>query len=124
MFNINQPSPPPPPSGKVKFGGLIYSVIPHRDALASDAAKELTTISHQLDDFAIDQTSETHSFDPEVDGRFGHYHVYTLESYLKLISYVKETWIWSTMLSFEIIETLERDDKVGNGFVVVHRVLK
>jgi ubiquinone/menaquinone biosynthesis C-methylase UbiE len=103
----------------VKPGGIIFSIIPLRDALESDKNKPITTLEHQLEDYAHDRTVDTHEYDP-ADGKYGHLHVYTLESYLALIILMNKAF--GDML--EILETENPDQKVANGFAIVHKVLK
>ena len=94
----------------LKPGGVIVMIFPKKSAL--DHTREVTPISHFMDDYRNKKTVETHSIE-EVGVRRGHYHVFTLASMLELIQ--------SADLDWQILEALETDDKVGNGHMVVAR---
>jgi SAM-dependent methyltransferase len=76
----------------------VVLVIPHRDR-TFDADRELTPVSELL------RRHEQRFEDP----RDLHWSVWTLESFLEL----------SDSLGLRVIDALDPDDKVGNGFVVV-----
>lgn len=104
----------------VRNDGIIFSIIPHRDAHHLDATRPLTTLDHQLDDYLTNQTTETHPIPGEFE-KYGHYHVYDIESYKSLVGLVNHI-VGKSIL--EIIEVAETDDKAINGYTFVHRVLK
>ncbi len=104
----------------VRSGGIIFSVVPHRNALEADAALPLTTIAHQVRDFIRDETTETHPVE-DGSGKFGHYHRYSHESYIELISFFNEVF---GPTKLEIVESLKVDDRVGNGYSFVQRIEK
>ncbi len=104
----------------VRPGGIIFSVVPHRNALEADAVLPLTTIAHQIHDFVKGETTETHPVE-DGSGKFGHYHRYSLESYMELVSFFSEIF---SPINLEILEYLNVDDRVGNGYSFVQRVEK
>jgi ubiquinone/menaquinone biosynthesis C-methylase UbiE len=104
----------------VRNDGIILSIIPHNDALLADKDREITTISHQVDDYWRSETCETHPI-PEGHGKNGHYHTYTMNSYLLLISYINAL---NPKKYFDILEAVDPDGKVNNGFLVIMKVVK
>ncbi len=104
----------------VEPDGIIYSVIPCRDTTPADASKPLTTLEHQIEDYRIGHTPETHPIDGDFDEKWGHIHRYDIESYKSLIKLVND--MFDGIL--QIVDVAEKDDKVGNGFTVVHKVIK
>jgi hypothetical protein len=98
---------------------LIYSVIPKRDALEADAVLPITTIGHQLLDYINHVTYETHEIPPG-HGKHGHYHIYSVDSYIELIEKINQF----AGIRFELVDYLDTDDKVGNGHVNILRVIK
>lgn len=103
----------------VEPGGLIISIIPKRDALPQDACLPVATIDHQVVDYINNSNHDSHEILPG-HSRYGHYHIYSYESYFMLVDKFNEIF----GKSLEIIDSLETDDKVGNGSLFVHRVLK
>ncbi len=104
----------------VRPGGIVFSVVPHRNALAADAALPLTTLAHQVRDFIRGETTETHPVE-DGSGKFGHYHRYSFDSYAELISFFNGVF---SPTKLEILESLVVDDRVGNGYSFVKRVEK
>jgi SAM-dependent methyltransferase len=76
----------------------VVLVVPHRDR-TFDRGRELTTTAELLDRHERGATAETE----------GHWSVWTHESFLGLCS----------DLGVEVVDSLDPDDKVGNGFMVV-----
>jgi SAM-dependent methyltransferase len=76
----------------------VVLVVPHRDR-TFDRERELTTISE-----LISRREERATADHEA-----HWSVWTCESFLGLCSH----------LGLRIVDSLDPDDKVGNGFIVV-----
>jgi SAM-dependent methyltransferase len=104
----------------LKPNGLIYAIIPHPDASPADRGRPLTTFEHALEDWWSDATVATHACDPG-HGPRGHYHVFSPGSLIDLI----DRWnVERGGLAFQLVDRLERDDKVGNGFTVVYKVVK
>jgi hypothetical protein len=54
-------------------------------------------------------------------GRRGHYHRLTLQLFLKAVGWLNSV---PGRPLYEVVETREKDDVVGNGFVVVLRAVK
>jgi ubiquinone/menaquinone biosynthesis C-methylase UbiE len=100
--------------------GIIFSIIPKRDALKSDAGLPITSLYHQIFDWYQNQTYETHVIS-EGNAKYGHYHIYSVESYIELIDFFNDM---NPSDRLEIVEIMETDDKVGNGSIFVHRVIK
>jgi SAM-dependent methyltransferase len=76
----------------------VVLVVPHRDR-TFDRDRELTTAAELLDRHERSVTAETEA----------HWSVWTLESFLALCDH----------LGLGIVDSLDPDDKVGNGFMVV-----
>jgi glycosyltransferase involved in cell wall biosynthesis/SAM-dependent methyltransferase len=96
----------------VRKGGIIYMIVPLQNAALSDMGKEITSWRHILDDFK-NQANE-HS-EPEA-GNFGHchYHVFSIDSMRKIVENVFGDHL-------QLVDYMEKDDKVGNGFTLVYR---
>jgi SAM-dependent methyltransferase len=77
----------------------VVLVVPHRDR-TFDRGRELTTTTELLDRHERGATSDT-------EGQ--HWSVWTHESFLDFCG----------DLGVDVVDSLEPDDKVGNGFVVV-----
>ena len=78
----------------------IYIICPQRDALPSDRDKPLTTI----DDLTIRQLTGDNS-----DMTDEHHSRWTSKTFVRMCKY----------FGFKVLEVLDPDDKVGNGFTVV-----
>jgi glycosyltransferase involved in cell wall biosynthesis/GT2 family glycosyltransferase len=99
----------------LKPQGLLYMIVPKRDAAPSDRGKPLSTWKHFLQDFT---NRQTHEKEPNA-GAFGycHYHVFsnrTLQGVVRQIFGDR----------MELCDMLETDDKAGNGFTLVYRKVK
>src|SRR5262249_6289681 len=69
----------------IKPGGIVFIICPKRNALSTDAKKPLTTLEHLLEDFELGRTVQTH------EGiRRGHYHIWTLETFLEMVKKLPE----------------------------------
>lgn len=91
--------------------GIIFMIFPKRNALQSDAGRELSTIA----DFEHGHQNPQRTIDTDK-----HIWVFTLQSMIDLITYCNDAY----SLGWEIIETEETDSKVGNGHTVVCRRMK
>lgn len=100
----------------LKNDGIIFFVVPRKDDNPDDVKYEYTPYEHIVADYLTRQTVETHPCLPG-QGPRGHYHFWTLESFVYMLTDFFPH-------SIEVLETLEHDDKVGNGFTVVVRVKK
>ena len=102
----------------LRHGAILYSVVCLRDALPMDALQPVTGLDHYLEDHRKGATWATHPPLPGHDA-YGHCHVYTMASFLGLVAHFDPA-----ELKLKLIDVLEHDDKVGNGFTTVHRVSK
>lgn len=100
----------------VKPRGVVFLVVPLRNALAEDRSRPLTPLDHMVEDYQLGRTAETHEVPP--NGKRGHYHVFDLQSVLAVVHWAEANAIGSR---FEVVATQVPDQKVGNGFVVVLR---
>lgn len=102
----------------LKYGGVIFTIIPKRDALPSDAGRAITPLSHFIDDMEANATPDDH-IDPEgnTQPRRGHYHVFTLASFKELVDWCN----FQRLFRWEFVAEEETDSKVGNGHTVVYR---
>lgn len=96
----------------LKEGGVFFCIFPKRNAATLDACRPLTTLDQFLECFKEDVTPLKSS-----QTWRQHYHVYSLQSMLKLIN-----WINISGLAYFQIEAVEEtDSKIGNGHTVVLR---
>jgi SAM-dependent methyltransferase len=102
----------------LRDGAILFSVVCRRDTLEQDRIVPVTSLAHLLEDYERGATWETHDFIPG-HNVYGHCHVFTMSSYLGLIAHFDPD-----ELKLRLIHVLEHDDKVGNGFTTVHRVVK
>ncbi len=91
-------------------GGVVYAVVPHRDALPADRDLPITELSHFVLDYWAHATADTHPGE-----RRGHYHRFTKESLLELVEWAAA----DTPANFTVLHWADRDDRVGNGHVLV-----
>lgn len=97
--------------------GIVFLIIPKRDALPEDAKRPVTPIP-VLEQVFLDKLDiDTTPTDNVPGGRRGHYYVYTLETVEALFKVARDTY----RIPLEVMLTEETDSKVGNGFTVVAR---
>ncbi|MDA8163414.1 MAG: methyltransferase domain-containing protein [Desulfobacteraceae bacterium] len=96
----------------VKPMGILFMIVPHKER-TFDAVRERTTLAHLIDDFY------TNAKGPAED-EHGHYHVWITEDFLELINYM----ISELKMGWILLKVEDRDDKVGNGFLIVIRKIK
>lgn len=103
-------------------GGILYIVVPHRDADPKDVGREPTGIIHFYRDFIRGETVDSH---PTENGheKYGHYHVFDMKSFLELIEF-SNVILSEQGMSLRVIDSLEVCDKVPNGHAFVLRVNK
>lgn len=96
----------------LKPGGVLYLTTPKRDAAPSDRGKPLTSWEHVAGDFDNRQTQEKET----EAGAFGycHYHVFSPRT---MRAFIRQ--VFGERLA--LVDSLESDDKVGNGFTLVYR---
>lgn len=92
--------------------GLLYMIVPHRDSAPSDRGRPLTDWEHLIQDYILNASADT---EPTA-GRFlhCHYHVFSPETMKRFMS-----GVFGQRLV--LVDAQERDDKIGNGFVLVYR---
>lgn len=100
----------------LKPGGIVFLVLPLRDALEEDRVRPLTPLRHFVGDWKANATVETHRTDCP-GGRRGHYHVFTLAGFIELVEWCRSEGLFD----WELVASEEKDSKVGNGFTVVYR---
>jgi 2-polyprenyl-3-methyl-5-hydroxy-6-metoxy-1,4-benzoquinol methylase/glycosyltransferase involved in cell wall biosynthesis len=102
----------------LRDGGYVFMIVPLKGALPSDEARELTPLSHFMEDYTQNMTIDTHPTDRVPGGRSGHYHTFTPDSLLEVVHFMRQqglcTW---TCVARENVDT-----KVGNGFTLVFKV--
>jgi SAM-dependent methyltransferase len=104
----------------LRDGGIVFMILPLRDALPEDRHRPITSADEFWEDYHERRSVETHPTEGVPGGARGHYHVFTLESVLELIAEVNQRGLFY----WEVITTEDIDSKVGNGFTVVCRVHK
>jgi SAM-dependent methyltransferase len=102
----------------VKDGGFAYIIAPLKGALPQDAARELTTLEHFVEDHRRRHTLDTHPLDGVPGGRMGHYHTFTPDTVTDVVDWMRDNGLcaWSLLAREDV------DSKVGNGFTLVFRV--
>lgn len=106
----------------VKDGGIIFTIVPKRDALPADLTRPITDFDVLSKAFVDGLTVETAPIEGVPGGKGGHYYVYDLPL-LKRLFEMSFSWKGSTG-HLELLEAHETDDKVGNGHLLVHRVVR
>ena len=97
----------------VKDNGIIFIIVPKRDALPSDKGRPLPNLS----DFMAAHNN------PGVNNSEGfsnHIWVFSLPLLVELVTFFNKEY----KKNWEILETEETDSKVGNGHTIVCRVNK
>lgn len=100
----------------VKPNGLILFNVPNRDDNAEDARHPYTSMQHVFRDLILRYDYDTHPF-PAGFSKYGHMHFWDITRFAEMI----EVFFGD---SLPIVDSLQKDDKVGNGFMVLCRVLK
>lgn len=106
----------------LKDGGIVFMIVPKRDALQSDAVRPLSTFDQWFEAYDAAVTVDTweNVFPNDHVDRRGHYFVYTPDTLVALIAEA------CTLhgLEWELIAREDTDSKVGNGFTLAYRVSK
>jgi SAM-dependent methyltransferase len=102
-----------------RAGGYIFMIVPLRDALPPDAVRPITPLAHFIEDFRQQATPDTHPFEDVPSGRLGHYHVFTPDSLLKVVRWMRD----QGLCNWQLVAREDIDSKVGNGFTLVFRVV-
>jgi SAM-dependent methyltransferase len=100
----------------LKPQGIVFMIFPKRDALPNDAKRPITPLEHFIEDYYSKQTIDTHPV-PEGDRIGGHYHVFTVDTVLKLIDWCNQ----NVQLAWKVEHVEKTDSKVGNGHTIVCR---
>lgn len=96
----------------LKPGGIIFMIVPHKER-TSDKGKARTLLQHLIGDYQ-NGTTETNGDEN------GHEHVWVTEDIVELVS-----WMIDTLnMKWAIEEVQDKDDKVGNGFIIIIRKQK
>lgn len=95
-----------------RIDGIVFMIVPHRDAAPSDVGRPLTTWECIVELYRKRVTDEDLA-EQGVPGHC-HYHVFSPET---VKSFVQKIFGASLVL----VDEEERDDKVGNGFTLVYR---
>jgi len=103
----------------VKPSGVIFIIVPQHSATPEDARRKVTRMDEFLtahqEGYTVDTIPE--AITKAARGRRGHYWVFSLGSLLELVHVTNQY----ANLNLEVVEKLEKDDKVGNGYCVVLR---
>ena len=94
----------------LRVGGIMFTIVPHRDAEPGDVGRPLTTVRHFVDEWYY-RDAKTHG------QANGHEHVFSLATFLELEAFV----VWRGA-KWRVVDTAERETQAGrpqNGFVVV-----
>jgi glycosyltransferase involved in cell wall biosynthesis/2-polyprenyl-3-methyl-5-hydroxy-6-metoxy-1,4-benzoquinol methylase len=102
----------------VRDDGYVFMIVPLKGALPEDSNRELTTLSHVLEDYFHSATLHTHSIDGVPGGRGGHYHTFTPDSLLEVVEWMRA----QELCNWILVAREDVDTKVGNGFTLVFRV--
>ena len=90
-------------------GGVIFMIVPHKER-TFDRENPRTPLQHLIEDYEKGET-EPHK------NQKGHDHCWITQDIVELVKWM----INNLNMQWEIIETQDQDDKVGNGFKVVIR---
>lgn len=96
----------------IRKHGYLFMIVPRREAAPSDRGKPVTQWEHFFEDFLkkADAASERYA------GTFGHCHYHVFDQHT-LMSVIHRIFGNALLL----VDRMERDDKVGNGFTLVYR---
>ncbi|MDR1647044.1 MAG: class I SAM-dependent methyltransferase, partial [Zoogloeaceae bacterium] len=108
----------------LKDGGVFFCIFPKRDAEKSrDIFRPLSTLEVLIEAYETDRTvlsAHSEKLPRASDsGWRGHYHVYSLQSMMRLVNWIN----MRGLASFCLEMTEETDRKVGNGHTLVLRKL-
>ncbi len=95
----------------LKVGGVIFAIVPHKER-TFDKPRPRTTLQHLIDDH------HNPNLQPS-DCPGGHEHVWILDDIVELLEWTMKEY--PAGFSGEIVDTMDPDDKVGNGFTIVFR---
>jgi glycosyltransferase involved in cell wall biosynthesis/SAM-dependent methyltransferase len=102
----------------VRHDGFVFMIVPLKGALAADFLRDLTSLSHFVEDYRTGMTLDTHPIGDVPGGKFGHYHTFTPDSVLQIVDWMRT----ERLCDWELVAREDVDSKVGNGFTLVFRV--
>jgi SAM-dependent methyltransferase len=102
----------------LRDGGYVFMIVPLKGALPADESRELTSLSHFLEDYEQKMTLDTHPTDGVPGERAGHYHTFTPDSLLEVVRFMCQ----KGLCSWTLVAREDVDTKVGNGFTLVFKV--
>ena len=106
----------------LRNGGYVFMILPQRDALPSDAGRPLSTYKDVKRAYDENWTPDTAPADvvEKAGGNRGHYWVFTSDSLKEII----DRWSEVSGNQWELFYEEDPDKKVGNGFLLVYKVIK
>ena len=102
----------------LRDGGYVFMIVPLKGALPADKSRELTPLSHFVEDYQQKRTLDTHPTDGVPGERAGHYHTFTPDSLLDVVQFMLQ----KGLCEWTLVAREEVDTKVGNGFTLVFKV--
>ena len=103
----------------VRVGGLIFMIVPLRNALPDDQERPITPLADFIEDYHLRRDLASHPTERVPGGRMGHYHVFSPNRLLELVGWMNA----QRLCNWELIAREDVDTKVGNGFTLAFRVL-
>lgn len=103
-----------------KDGGLLFLVVPHRCAKATDCNRPLTTFTQLLHYY---ETQATVDYFPDADMHRGHYIIFSPSLLMKVLFWFNQKHA-ANHHTLSLKYFLEVDDKIGNGHMIVFGVHK
>lgn len=97
----------------VRDGGIVFIIVPKRNALHSDIGRPLSVIF----DFIAAHNKDTPNY---IEGISRHTWIFSINVLTELVEFFNKEY----NKNWEIVETEETDSKVGNGHTIVCRVHK
>lgn len=106
--------------------GYIFMIIPQRDALESDRGRSLTTYEELETAFNEGYTPDTVPEDrtKAAGGKRGHYWVFSSKTLKEILERFSDVLADNYGAALQLVEEEDPDQKVGNGFCLVYRVVK
>jgi glycosyltransferase involved in cell wall biosynthesis/SAM-dependent methyltransferase len=102
----------------LRDGGYVFMIVPLKGALPADNSRELTPLSHFVEDYNQKITLDTHPTDGVPGERAGHYHTFTPDSLLEVVHFMRQ----KGLCAWALVAREDVDTKVGNGFTLVFKV--
>jgi glycosyltransferase involved in cell wall biosynthesis/SAM-dependent methyltransferase len=102
----------------IRDGGYVFMIVPLKGALPADNSRELTPLSHFVEDYIQKMTLDTHPTDGVPGERAGHYHTFTPDSLLEVVHFMRQ----KGLCAWALVAREDVDTKVGNGFTLVFKV--